>query len=189
MYADMFITGGSIPFSARPATTLCISYPYTYGCVCSTAYASVTTRMSFAWRKLHFPSCNFLCNFLWDFHEGNHCNFLHAKLIRVVTDVYAVLQTHPYTYGYDMQNVVACRVLKDMDPPVTNISAYIGMQLPLCKTHPCSYGCVCNAANTSVLLRIGLQHWKPIHSHTNGISTLITHPYTTNVKTPLITHP
>ena len=63
------------------------------------------------------------------------------------------------------------------------------MQLQLCKTHPCSYGCVCNAANPSVLLRIGLQHRKPIHSHTNGNSTLITHPDTTNVIIPLTTHP
>ena len=89
---------------------------------------------------------------------AQECNCSCAELIRVVTNAYAMLQTHPYAYGYDMQNVVAGRALKDMDSLVTNTSVYIRMQLPSCKTHPCKYGCVCNAANTSVLLRIGLQH-------------------------------
>ena len=63
-------------------------------------------------------------------HEGK-CNFLHAKLIRVVTDAYAVLQTHPYTYGYDMQNVVAGRMLKDMDSLVTNTFVLFRTRFPL----------------------------------------------------------
>ena len=68
-----------------------------------------------------------------------------------------MLQTHPYTYGYDMQNVVAGPSLKDMDSLVTNTSVYIRMQLPSCKTHPCKYGCVCSAANAFVRLRMRMQ--------------------------------
>ena len=42
--------------------------------------------------------------------------------------------------------------------------------------------------NTSVYLRIGLQHCKPIRKRTNRNSILITHPDTTDVIIQLATH-
>ena len=38
--------------------------------------------------------------------------------------------------------------------PVTNTFVCSRMRMQLCRTHPCCYGCVCNAANSSVHLRI-----------------------------------
>ena len=53
------------------------------------------------------------------YHIRNYTN-VFAKHIRVVTNAYATMQTHSYSYEYDMQDFVAGRVLKDMDSLVTN---------------------------------------------------------------------